>query len=205
MKESNITEKNIQEMDRIFRLNLVNSLPGFKSANLLGTSNLSQQYNLAIFSSVIHLGSDPALLGFILRPVTVNRHTYENILKTRFYTINHIHESFVNKAHQTSAKYPEEVSEFDQVGLTPETWKDHPPPFVKESMIKIGMEYLEEYDIRANGTKLIVGKIKEIRLPSTIQHPDGTLDLSKAGTVTISGLNTYHRTRKIAVFDYARP
>ena len=205
MKEIIITDNQIRKMDRIFRINLVNSIPGFKSANLLGTTNPSQNHNLAVFSSVIHLGSDPALLGFILRPVTVNRHTYENIKRTNFYTINHIHESFIQKAHQTSAKYPEEISEFEQVGLTPEPWKGHPAPYVKESVIKIGMEYLEEYDIKANGTLLIVGMVRELRIPSSIHLPDGSLDLTAAGTVTISGLNAYFRTQKIANFDYARP
>jgi hypothetical protein len=42
----------------------------------------------------------------------------ENILETNFYTINHINKSSYKKAHQTSARYPKEVSEFEAVGLT---------------------------------------------------------------------------------------
>ncbi len=205
MKEVIIRESDLIKMDKIPRLNMVNSIPGFKSANLIGTSDKTQQFNLAIFSSVIHLGSNPALLGFILRPVLVKRHTYENIKETNYYTINHIHKSFIKKAHQTSAKYPENISEFDMTGLTPESWGKYPVPFVKESYVKIGMEYIEEYTIKVNGTKLIVGKVLELRIPDTIQLPDGSLDLTKAGTVAISGLNAYHTAQKIAQFEYARP
>lgn len=200
-----IQEKEIIDMDKIKRLNLINSIPGYKSANLLGTASKNLQYNLAIFSSVIHLGSNPALLGFILRPLIPDRHTYQNIREMKYYTINHVHVSFIEKAHQTSARYPEGTSEFDRVGLTPEKWENYPAPYVKESLVKIGMEYLEEYPVKVNKTRLIVGKVLEIKIPDEILLPDGSLDLNQAGTVTISGLNSYHEPKKMASFEYARP
>ena len=61
--------------------------------------------NVAVFSSVTHIGSSPAILGFFLRPTTVIRNTYENIKATGFYTINHIHNNITKDAHHTSAKY----------------------------------------------------------------------------------------------------
>ena len=62
------TKKDIAEMDRIQRIKYINSVSGIKPANLIGTISGGGQTNLAIFSSVFHLGSDPALLGFITRP-----------------------------------------------------------------------------------------------------------------------------------------
>ena len=56
----------------------------------------------------------------IIRPNSVNRHTLENIMETNCYTINHINKDIYKKAHQTSARYPKEISEFDAVGLTQE-------------------------------------------------------------------------------------
>jgi flavin reductase (DIM6/NTAB) family NADH-FMN oxidoreductase RutF len=192
-------------MEKIRRLNLVNSVSGFKSANLIGTGDNFGNLNLAIFSSVIHLGSNPPLLGFIIRPTTVKRHTYDNIKNTRYYTINHIHEEIVEQAHQTSAKYPSGISEFEATGLNSESWMGYPAPFLKESFIKIGMKYEEEYEIKANGTRLIVGRIIELRFPEHILQKNGTLLLSKTGTVAISGLNSYYRTNRLIQLKYARP
>lgn len=61
-------KQEIEQLEKRYRLNLINSLSGVKSANLIGTQSLSGQPNVAIFSSVVHLGSHPAQLGFILRP-----------------------------------------------------------------------------------------------------------------------------------------
>jgi len=81
----------INELEKRYRANFINSVTGYKSANLLGTISSDGIENLAIFSSVVHLGSDPALLGFITRPTgEIPRHTFENILENKQYTINHI-------------------------------------------------------------------------------------------------------------------
>jgi len=72
------TKKDIQALDRVNKLKIINSVTGIKPANLIGTINENGQTNLAIFSSIVHLGSDPALLGFIARPLTAEvGHTYE--------------------------------------------------------------------------------------------------------------------------------
>ncbi len=57
-----ITKENIKNLDRKVRLNLVNNLGGVKPANLVGTRSLSGQSNLAIMNSVMHIGSDPAMM-----------------------------------------------------------------------------------------------------------------------------------------------
>lgn len=199
-----LTESELARLGKVPRLNLVNSLSGYKSANLIATANNQGQTNLAIFSSVIHLGSDPALLGYILRPATVSRHTYDNIRETGHYTINHIHEDMIEPAHQTSGKYPANRSEFEATGLTPETWEGQQAPFVAESRIQIGLRFEEEHLIEVNRTRLIVGRILEIRFPQEIQQPDGTLDLEKAKVVTISGADTYSLPATIRRMPYVR-
>ena len=84
------SKSQINKMDKIFRLNLINSCTGYKSANLIGTVSEKGIYNVAIFSSITHLGSDPALLSFIVRPTTVPRDTYKNIMDNKIFTVNHI-------------------------------------------------------------------------------------------------------------------
>jgi len=84
-------QKYLSTLEHLYRINLINSCSGFKSANLIATKSKDGVSNVAVFSSVIHLGSSPALLGFVTRPTTVPRNTYQNIKETGTYTINHVH------------------------------------------------------------------------------------------------------------------
>jgi flavin reductase (DIM6/NTAB) family NADH-FMN oxidoreductase RutF len=201
-----LTKNDIHQLDRVKRLNLINSVTGIKPANLIGTRSTAGEPNLAIFSSVFHLGSDPALLGFILRPdVEVRRHSYENIKETGFYTINHIHRSFIQEAHYTSAKFDKGISEFEKCNLTEEYIQDFSAPFVAESKMKMGMKFLQELHIAANDTTLIVGEIQHLFFPEEMMDEKGHCDLALIDDVGISGLNTYYALEKIAWFPYARP
>ncbi|MEO1053821.1 MAG: flavin reductase [Bacteroidota bacterium] len=195
----------IKQLDDSYRKNLINSISGFKSANLIGTIDEEAKTNVAIFNSVIHLGASPALMGFIMRPVSVRRHTYENIRSVGFFTINHVLENFFVQAHQTSARYPENVSEFDACNLSTEFSDLIPAPYVKESSVKIGLEYIEEHRIQANDTILIVGKIMELFFPRQIVDNDGFLSLDKISTVAIGGLDAYFRPERVARLAYAKP
>jgi flavin reductase (DIM6/NTAB) family NADH-FMN oxidoreductase RutF len=139
------------------------------------------------------------------RPASVPRHSYENIKESGSYTINHIHAEFTDRAHYTSAKFSREESEFEAAGLTEVYLEDFPAPFVKESTIKLGMSFLEEYQIRASSTILIVGQVELISLPSNLVKSNGQIDLDEASSVAISGLNNYHQAKMIASYPYAKP
>lgn len=199
-----LRKSDLEQMERVYRLNFVNSLTGFKSANLIGTISLAGKSNLAIVSSVIHMSSSPAIVGFMQRPTSVPRDTYQNIKETRYYTINHVHKNFTDKAHYTSAKFPKEISEFDTSELTENYIENFPAPFVEESVIKMGISFIEEYKINASNTIMIVGQIEVISLPSKLVSDDGQIQIQDAGTVNISGLNNYHEAAIIASYPYAR-
>jgi len=205
MELLNITPEAIEDMNRLYRINLINSITGFKSANLIGTVDANKQTNLAVFSSVTHFGSNPPVIGMVMRPTVVPRHTYENIKSTGFYTINHIHQSIITEAHQTSAKYDTGTSEFEEVGLTPVFEDGFIAPYVEEAVIRIGMRFQEEVPIKLNDTILILGTIEQLILPAVLVKKDGWVDLHTAETVAISGLDTYSKPNPLARFDYARP
>lgn len=199
------TKTDLEHLGKIERLNLINSVTGAKPANLIGTQDKSGNTNLAIFSSVFHLGSNPALLGFIVRPTgEVPRNTYENIRETTYFTINHVHEGFVENAHYTSAKFAKEASEFDYCGFTPEYKMDFFAPFVAESTIQMGLQLVEEIPIERNGTILMIGEIQHLFVSDAALEKEGHIHLEKAGSVAISGLNSYYTLEKIAQFPYAR-
>lgn len=192
-------------MNRIQRIKYINSVSGIKPANLIGSIAEDGKTNLAIFSSVFHLGSDPALLGFITRPTgEVPRHTFENLLKNHQYTINHVPSSFTENAHYTSAKLERDQSEFDVCGFTAEYISDFKAPFVKESSLKLGMKFKQTIDIELNGTILVIGEIEHLIMPETAIDDEDDVNLAAINSVGISGLNTYYDLKKIDRYPYAR-
>jgi flavin reductase (DIM6/NTAB) family NADH-FMN oxidoreductase RutF len=194
----------IENLQERYRAHLINSLGGFKSLALIGTKSIQENENLAVFSSFFHIGANPALCGIIIRPNQENQNTLGNILNTKSYTINHVLPEFYLEAHQCSAKYPEGISEFKQVGLKSEYLEGVFAPFVKKSKIKFACEFVQKIDIELNGTTLIIGKIIKIIVPNSLVAIDGFIDLEKAGSVTCSGLDSYHQTKKIARLSYAK-
>ena len=195
-----------QSWERFYRANFINSLTGFKSASLIGTINAQGIPNLGMFSSIVHIGSDPALIGYINRPVAAAPHTLANIKANGFYTVNHIHPSFVEKAHQTSAKYPDEVNEFTEVGLTEEYLDGIHVPFVKESAIKYLLSLKEIVPITLNATFLVIGQLEQVLIDPSLQPTtDGFLELDQAGSICSNGLDAYYNTSLIDRYTYAKP
>jgi flavin reductase (DIM6/NTAB) family NADH-FMN oxidoreductase RutF len=199
-----IDKTDFQALSRVPRLNLINSCMGYKSANLIGTISKSGIPNLAVFSSITHLGSDPALLGFILRPTTVPRHTYTNIIDTNYFSINAISESFIAQAHQTSANYPIDVNEFEVTGILPELKDEIAVPFVKESPVQLLCKYVNEYEIKENGTIHVIASIEKIFIKEDLLTDDHWIQLDKGNVVAINGLDGYAKTELIKRFPYAR-
>ena len=261
-----LTADTLNDLPRGQRINLVNSLSGFKSANLVGTCSDGGEENLAMVGSCFHLGADPALMGMIMRPHSVDRHSLEYLAATGVYTLNQVHEDILKAAHQTSARYPREISEFTATGLTPsylmgmimrphsvdrhsleylaatgvytlnqvhedilkaahQTSARYPreiseftatgltpsylpafqAPFVEEARIKLGMVVIETQTLAVNDTVLVIGAIEHILLPDNAVENDGFVNIERAGTVALSGLDSYHRSQSIGRLSYAKP
>ncbi len=204
-KTTHLTHPELMAWETRKRANLINSIGGFKSVCLIGTADKNGHTNLAIFNSIVHIGASPPLIGFIIRPDSVDRHTLSNILETGYYTINHISESIYKQAHQTSARFPKEISEFEATNLIVDYKAGVNAPYVLESNIKIGVEFKEKIDISLNNTIIIIGEIKQVYFPENCLCDDGFLDIEKAQTITCSGLDSYHKTQRINRLTYAKP
>ena len=199
------TREQINNLEKIKKINLINSCSGYKSANLIGTISKEGITNVAVFSSVTHLGSNPPTLGFILRPTTVPRDTYKNILESGVFTINHIYEDIIEDAHHTSAKYEEAISEFDITALEDVYLNDCIAPFVKGSPVQMEMKFIEEYNIKSNNVIHIIAEIKNLYIKDDILKQDGFLDLAKAKVAAINGLDAYAIAKNNTRFNYQRP
>lgn len=199
------TREDLSKLDQRFNATFINCLSGFKSLNLIGTKSANKLSNLAIFNSVFHLGASPPLMGFISRPTSVARHTVENIKETGFYTINNVPQLLYVEAHQTSARYPDHVSEFESCHFTEEYRNSFWAPYVKESAIQIGLRFVRDQLIPENGVHLVIGEIMEVHFPEECLGADGFLDIEKAGSICGNGLDSYHKTTRLARLSYAKP
>ncbi len=195
----------IKEWNRFYRGNFINCLSGFKPVSLIGTVNKEHQTNLAIFSNIFHLGADPALIGFINRPLITAPHTLTNIQDTTSYTINHIQKEMVSQAHQTSAKYNADMSEFDATGLTSIFKKGCKAPFVAESHVQYSLDLVEVVPIKHNGTFMVIGALQDVYLNKELILEDGFINLEQSGSVASLGIDAYYACNLINRYEYANP
>lgn len=200
-----INQSDIAAMEQRFRASFINSLAGIKQVVLVGTRSVDGQSNLAIFNSLIHIGANPALYGILFRPDTVRRDTLRNILETGQYTLNYVHAADFEKAHQTSAKYESNISEFSATGFSEKYSETFTAPFVKESVVKIGMKFEEKTDLKINGTILVIGSIQQIEINENIVGKDGFVALADEHILACSGLDAYYSVNFLGRLSYAKP
>ncbi|MBD1391594.1 flavin reductase family protein [Mucilaginibacter glaciei] len=201
----NIKSEEIYQLEKQYRISLINSLIGYRSLNLLGTISNDGITNLCIISSAFHLGANPPLIGMVIRPEREHNDTLTNIKETGQYTLNNVLPEWYMQAHQTSASYPSSVSEFDACGFHKHYIREFKPPFVKESNIRIGLELREVIDMEINGTTIVIGEIIHILTEDNLIAEDGTLDHAKAKTMTVAGLDTYYLPQPVGQLSYAKP
>jgi flavin reductase (DIM6/NTAB) family NADH-FMN oxidoreductase RutF len=194
----------LKHMERFYRANLINSLGGFKPAVMAGTADSRGRTNLALFSNLFHVGSDPALIGYVQRPVGQSGDTFRNIEATGAYTFNFADVSMLEKAHFTSARFAEDTSEFDACKLTPQWVDGFAAPFVLECGIKIGLKLADIIPYDRNGTKFVIGSVEHILLPDGLLLEDGHLALDAAELLCTAGLEQYYRPTLVRQMPYAK-
>ena len=200
-----LNKDSIQQLEKFNRINLMNSITGISPANLIGTISNDSIENLAIFSSIVHIGSNPPLMGFILRPTKkIRRDTYENIIETNKFTINHINSDMIERSHYTSVKFDKNESEFQKCRLTAEYLNNFLAPYVKDSYVKIGLNLEDIQLIKSNGCRLIIGRVERLYVPDSAIYKNGNIQLDLSNSIGVGGLNTYYSLDKIAEYPYAR-
>jgi len=190
--------------EREYRRAFVNTLSGIKAAFLLGTRDHNGRNNLALFTSVVHLGAAPPLLGVVLRPSQSQQDTRKIIETGTHFSLNAVALQQMEAAHQCSARYPADQSEFDACGLTPWFSSAHQAPFVRESPLKIGLKALDLMDVKANGTRIVVAAITEVHFEESLLGPDGQFLPDGAQLCGVVGLNAWHTHRLVKNIPFAR-
>lgn len=199
-----LNSSDISSLEQRYRTTMMNSLAGARQAILVGSSNSAGQPNLAIFNSLIHIGANPPLQGLLFRPAEVERHTLENILDTDFYSLNFVPTDFIEEAHQTSARYPREVSEFDTCHFSPTYIDAYPCPLVESSPIQIILKRQRVIPLEINATQLLIGSVEEIFIQKNLLQSDGLVDSSEITALAL-GLDTYLKSFIEKRMAYAKP
>ncbi len=184
------TAEDLRNADRAWRINFINCLIGAKNLHVLITRNLTGTYNGAIFNSGIHVGSSPPYVGFLLRPTTVPRHTYENLRHYPYATMNAVAHSFYEKAHATHAKLPYGESELEHLGL-PLRWAEgEDVPYLAESPLTARLRLAEEHLITLNQTRFLIFAVETVYIAVEPQS-DGFFRIDELGLVAGSGCDAY--------------
>lgn len=205
MAELHLTPEDWSKKKERYWPTFFNTISGPRSVVMIGTQDGAGISNIGLFNSLVHLGANPPLVGFILRPTTVARHTYENLKRNGCYTINHGLQSEVEAVHQTSAKYEADEDEFERCGWKKQAIAGFDAPFVAESVIKLGMRYVDEHLIPQNGTRLIVGRVEHVLIDEQFVEEDGFINTSAAETLISCGLDAYFKYESLKRLPYARP
>ena len=196
----------IASMSKVPRLNLINSVTGYKSANLIGTVSSDKILNVAVISSVTHLGSNPPMLGFMIRPMpTAPKDTYKNIKENHYFTVNSITKTMIADAHHTSANYQPGISEFEKTNLEAEFLDFLNVPFVKGSPVQLLCKYLNEYPILENGCIHLIASIEKVYVKDELLQDDFSVQLDLGEIVAINGIDGYALPQLINRFEYAHP
>lgn len=199
-----IDRESIDSMDKRYRTQLINSLWGVRPAVLVSTIDTIGNSNLAIFNSVMHIGAHPPLVGLIFRPDSVDRHTLSNILNTQYYSINYITQEMIAQAHQTSARYPVDISEFVATGLKKGSISELVPN-VDDSPVVIDLAFKEKVDIQSNGTHLVIGEVLNIYIDDGLVDNEGWINHEQLGTIGAGGLDSYYSSKLLKRMEYAKP
>jgi flavin reductase (DIM6/NTAB) family NADH-FMN oxidoreductase RutF len=127
--------------------------------------------NCAPFSFFNVFSEDPPLcvIGINPRSDGAMKHSLKNIRRTREFVVNLVDEATANAMHLSSREFPEEVSEFEQAGLTaaPAAMVRHPRIAEAAACLECRVERILE----VSGTReLVLGEIV------LIHARDGVID-----------------------------
>ena len=90
------------------------------------------------------------------------------------------------------------------MGLTPFFSDTFSAPYVKESEVNIGLKVAQHFSL-LNNTEMVIGEIQEVFFAKDALDKDGYLDIEALNTASISGLDSYHSSKRLARYAYAKP
>lgn len=153
-----------------------------RPAILVSTVSKNGIANAAPFSFVMPVSVKPPLVAIASQPA---HHTMKNIEETGEFVINIASEQILNNLWACSKKYPEEVNEIEEAGLTQIPSKQVSPPRIKEC---IGwFECKVDFKREAGDHVLVVGEVLEAEVEDDYWTDEGFNLLKAKPPLHVSG------------------
>jgi flavin reductase (DIM6/NTAB) family NADH-FMN oxidoreductase RutF len=163
-------------------------------------STVSQDglYNLAPYSFYNVVSRNPPMLGISIGPGVGEREgtekdTLANIRSEKEFVINVVSHSVANQMHISSGSFQRDVSEFEEVNVTPGKSSIVKPPLVKEA--NINMECKLEKIIPLGSDFLVIGRLVQYHIKDDL-YENGRINLEKLQPVGRLAGN-YHLIEKM--------
>lgn len=155
-------------------------------------------FNLAPFSYFNGVGSQPAALMFsvVNLPDGSKKDTVINIEATKQFVVNVVPFSAATSMAKTAVAHDYEVSEFDEVNLTPRASHRVKPPAVAESPIQFECELVQVVNVGSGpgAANVVIGKVLLIHVDDEVLDDAGKIDPEKLDTIGRMGGRDYCRT-----------
>lgn len=149
--------------------------------------------NLAPFSFYSGISSVPPLVMFcISERKRTKKDTLSNIENHPQFVINVVTEDMAQPMHNASADYKQDVSEFEEVGLTAVRAKLIDCMAVKESPIYMECQLHKIVDI-ARRTYMVIGEVINFHIDDSLYFGDYKIDIGKLKPLARIGGPNYAR------------
>ncbi|RME02625.1 MAG: flavin reductase family protein [Planctomycetota bacterium] len=159
---------------------------------LISTVSSSGILNAAPFSFFQGITSNPPLLMVSIgkrkgRP----KDTLQNIMDIKEFVVNLVPEALLDKMVKTSRDFEEDVSEFEEAGLTPGDSEKVKPPRILESPVNLECKLVEILQIGRQLQSLVVGEVVCYHIQDDLLTERNTIDPLKLRPVGRLGGRNY--------------
>ncbi|CAN5200151.1 flavin reductase family protein [soil metagenome] len=169
-------------------------------------------YNLAPFSFFNCFGVDPPMVGFAPGYKSITKQgdvqirepkdTMRNVIDTKEFVVNLVSKNLSEQMNQSSADYPNDVSEFDKVGLTPAPSQTIQAPRVLEAYINLECKLIEL--LQHGNNNLVLGEIICMHIDECVIDNQGHIKAEVLQAVGRMAGNRYTTTTD-GNFELTRP
>lgn len=163
----------------------------------LSTVSAAGVANLAPFSFFNGVSSKPPLVSVSIstrrwQGQIVKKDSLRNIEETGGFVINVATERLLGPMNQSAAEYPPEVSEFDEVGLTPIPSERVAAPRVKESPVQLECKLYKIIPLGEPALSgLVLGEVVMVHVEEAVLSPEGGIDPEKLQPIARLGGTLY--------------
>ncbi len=161
--------------------------------------------NAAPFSYFNVACIDPMMISIAVsrKAGQVMKDTARNISETGEFVVNMVDMSNVDSVNQSSADYPPDVSEVEEIGLTPISSQAVKPPRLQESRIHFECRLNQIVTLgEPASSDLIIGEVVHVHVADEL-YWEGKIDIGKYAPVSRLAGHTYGTIGE--TFDRPRP